>query len=208
MNKFENLIQQHPLIAILRGVTPDTVLDIVRVLIDEGVHLIEVPLNSPEPFKSIELIARTFGSELITGAGTVVALKDIPRVRDAGGLLVVSPICDPSVIEYSLQLGLLPLPGVATPTEAYRAYEAGARWLKVFPAETLGTGAIKAWRSILPPDVALIPVGGVTPENLTNFRAAGSIGFGIGSAIFRPGDTPDVVRLRARAFMAAVASKT
>lgn len=208
MNKFENLIKQHPLIAILRGVTPDTVIDIVGVLIEEGIHLIEVPLNSPDPFKSIELIARTFGSELITGAGTVIAIKDISRVRDAGGILVVSPICDPLVIENSLQLGLLPLPGVATPTEAYRAYEAGARWLKVFPAETLGTGAIKAWRSILPSDVALIPVGGVTPENLTNFRAAGSIGFGIGSAIFRPGDTPDVVRTRARAFMSAVSTMT
>lgn len=206
MQRFENLLKKHPLIAILRGITPDNVLDIVGILVEEGIRLVEVPMNSPDPFKSIELIARTFGNELITGAGTVVNVNDVARVRDAGGLLVVSPVCDPSVIERSLQLGLLPLPGVATPTEAFNAYASGARWLKVFPAETLGTSAIKAWRSVLPSDAGLIPVGGVTPDNIARFRAAGAVGFGIGSAIYSSGDMSDDVRIRARSFIKAVSS--
>ena len=140
---------------------------------------------------------------VITGAGTVLDAASVDAVAAAGGRIVVAPNCNPAVIARALALGLVPLPGVATPTEAFTAIDAGARLLKMFPADTLGPATLKAWRSVLPEDAALIPVGGVTPGNLAAFRAAGAHAYGIGSALYKPGDTPPAVRAKAREFVAA-----
>jgi 2-dehydro-3-deoxyphosphogalactonate aldolase len=202
-SSFAEAIGRHPVIAILRGVRPDEVVAIVDALVAEGIRIVEVPLNSPSPLQSIEAVARVFGSDVVTGAGTVLDARSVDAVAAAGGLIVVAPNCNPRVIERALALGLVPLPGTATPTEAFAAIDAGARFLKLFPADTLGPATLKAWRSVLPGEVALIPVGGVTPGNLPEFRAAGAAAFGIGSALYRAGDTPEIVRARARAFVEA-----
>jgi 2-dehydro-3-deoxyphosphogalactonate aldolase len=202
-SSFAEAIGRHPVIAILRGVRPDEVVAIVDALVAEGIRIVEVPLNSPSPLQSIEAIVRAFGSDVVTGAGTVLDAQSVDAVAAAGGRIVVAPNCNPRVIERALALGLVPLPGTATPTEAFAAIDAGARFLKLFPADTLGPATLKAWRSVLPGEVALIPVGGVTPGNLPEFRAAGAAAFGIGSALYRAGDTPEIVRARARAFVEA-----
>jgi 2-dehydro-3-deoxyphosphogalactonate aldolase len=200
---FAEVLGRHPVIAILRGVRPDEVVAIVDALLAEGIRIVEVPLNSPSPLQSIEAVVRAFGSDVVTGAGTVLDAQSVDAVAAAGGRIVVAPNCNPRVIERALALGLAALPGTATPTEAFAAIDAGARFLKLFPADTLGPATLKAWRSVLPGEVALIPVGGVTPGNLAEFRAAGAAAFGIGSALYRAGDTPEIVRVRARAFVEA-----
>ena len=202
-NAIRQDIERHPVIAILRGVQPQEVVAVVEALLAEGVRIIEIPLNSPSPLLSIEAVAREFGDAVVTGAGTVLDAASVDAVAAAGGRIVVAPNCNPRVIERALALGLAPLPGVATPSEAFAALDAGARLLKMFPADTLGPATLKAWRSVLPDDAALIPVGGVTPDNLAAFRAAGALAFGIGSALYKPGDSPEAVRARARAFVAA-----
>ena len=217
MSTVRNLVERHPVIAILRGVRPEEAVAIVGALLDEGIRIVEIPLNSPSPLRSIEAVARAFGcaggsgdgsggdgnDAMIVGAGTVLDAASVDAVAGAGGRIIVAPNCNPAVIARALALGLVPLPGVATPTEAFAALDAGSRLLKMFPADTLGPATLKAWRSVLPADAALIPVGGITPDNLAEFRAAGAFAFGIGSALYRPGDTPDTVRGKARAFMAA-----
>lgn len=191
------------LIAILRGLRPEEAVDIVGVLIDAGIRLIEVPLNSPDPFISIEKIATQFGEQAVIGAGTVLKVDDCQRVADAGGRLVVSPNCDPMVIVKTRKLGLYSFPGVATPTEAFSALDAGAHGIKLFPFDTLGPKALKAWRAVLPPETSVIPVGGIDVDDIAPLAALDAQGFGIGSALYSSGISSDDLATRAAKFVVA-----
>jgi 2-dehydro-3-deoxyphosphogalactonate aldolase len=177
-----------PLVAILRGLRPEEALAIGGALVAAGFRILEVPLNSPEPFASVRLLADAFGDRAVVGAGTVTDPADVPRLREADGRLVVMPHADAEVIRAAKGAALACVPGVATPTEAFAAIRAGADALKLFPAEALGPATLKAWRAVLPPATAILPVGGVTPESVATWRAAGAAGFGLGSALYRPGD--------------------
>ena len=192
-----------PLVAILRGVTPDEADSIAAVLVEAGFGAIEVPLNSPDPFASIEIIARLFGDQVLVGAGTVLEAPDVDKVAEAGARLVVAPNADHAVIERAVKLDLLAVPGVATPTEAFAALKAGASGLKLFPGEALGPDVLKAWRSVLPKETPLYPVGGITPERIGPYRRAGASGFGIGSALYKPGASVEDVRRAAQMFVKA-----
>lgn len=196
------------LVAILRGVTPGEVADIGAVLADEGVDAIEVPLNSPDPFTSVERLAAAAGDRCVVGVGTVLDVADVARARDAGARIVVAPNADPAIIAAVVEAGLRPYPGVATPTEAFAAVAAGARHLKLFPAEAVGVAGMTAWRAVLPPDVELLPVGGVDETNLATWAAAGAGGAGLGSALYRPGDGPERVGTRAAALRRAWTAAT
>ncbi|MEB3366535.1 2-dehydro-3-deoxy-6-phosphogalactonate aldolase [Saccharopolyspora mangrovi] len=191
------------LIAILRGVTPDEVVAVGEALVDAGVDAIEVPLNSPDPFTSVERLAASLGDRCVIGAGTVLTATDVARTRDAGGQIVVAPNCDTEVIAATVDAGLRPYPGVATPTEAFAAVKARSRHLKLFPADAIGIAGMKAWQAVLPPDVELLPVGGIDETNLAAWAAAGAGGAGLGSALYRPGDSPAEVGARARAMRRA-----
>lgn len=192
-----------PLVAILRGLRPAEAADIGDALVEAGFRILEVPLNSPEPFVSIRLLADRLGNGVLVGAGTVMDPADVARLRDAGGRLVVMPHTDPVVIDAAKTGGMACLPGVATPSEAIAALRAGADGLKLFPAATLGPASIKAWRAVLPPGVLLLPVGGITPDNMTPWLAAGAAGFGLGTALYRPGATAAEVTAAAGRFVAA-----
>ena len=196
------------LVAILRGVTPDEVLAVGEALVEAGVDAIEVPLNSPDPFASVERLATSLGERCAVGVGTVVDAADVPRARAAGARIVVAPNADPAVIAAAVEAGMRPYPGVATPTEAFAAVAAGARHLKLFPADAVGIAGMKAWRAVLPPDVELLPVGGVDETNLAAWAAAGAGGAGLGTALYRPGDTPGQVGARAVAMRRAWAGAT
>ena len=193
----------HPLVAILRGIRPDEVLEIGEVLIESGFRTLEVPLNSPEPLKSIELLARRFGGHAMVGAGTVLSESDARDVAAAGGILVVMPHSDIAVIRAAKAAGCLCLPGVATVTEAFAALAAGADALKLFPAEQLTPEVLKAWRAVLPAQCRLLPVGGITPERMAAYVAAGASGFGIGGALYKPRKPVAEVARDAAAFVAA-----
>lgn len=201
--KFESCLGRMPLIAILRGVKPDESVAIGQALIGAEFGLIEVPLNSPDPWASIEALARNFPEALI-GAGTVLAPDDVRRVGEAGGELIVAPNLNPEVVQEAVRRGMVCLPGVMTPTEAFSALRAGATALKLFPAELIGPEGVKALRAVLPPQTRLFPVGGITPENLAGYCHAGAAGFGIGSALYRPGVTAAEVAPRAHAFASAL----
>lgn len=175
-----------PLIAILRGLEPEQALGVGNILIDAGFRVIEVPLNSPKPLESIERLVDAFSDRAIIGAGTVLRANDIGDVAKAGGRLVVMPHADTSLIRKADHLGLFCIPGVATPTEAFAALDAGADSLKMFPAETLPPQVVKAWRAVLRPPIKLLPVGGITPDNMAAYIEAGASGFGLGSALFKP----------------------
>jgi 2-dehydro-3-deoxyphosphogalactonate aldolase len=192
-----------PLIAILRGVRPDEAEAIAAPIIEAGFGAIEVPLNSPEPLASIAILARRFGDRVLIGAGTVIDPFEVDDVAEAGARLVVAPNADRAVIERAAKLGLVMLPGVATMTEAFAALKAGASGLKLFPGEAMPPEAVRAWRSVLPKATLLFPVGGVTPERIGPYLRAGADGFGIGSALYRPGATPSEVARAAMAFVAA-----
>lgn len=192
-----------PLIAILRGVTPAEAVAIGRELFAAGFRVIEVPMNSPEPIESIRRLAGEFGGRARIGAGTVLTAEQVRDVAAAGGSLVVSPNADPDVIRATKAAGLWSAPGVATPTEGFAALAAGADALKLFPAEQLGPPVVKAWRAVFPRDVPLLPVGGVTVENMAAFVAAGASGFGLGSALYQPGMKAADVRTAADTFVAA-----
>ena len=195
-------LQQLPLVAILRGLTPAEALPIGQALVDAGWSLIEVPLNSPDAMASIAALARAFPQALV-GAGTVLDADDVRAVADAGAGLVVAPNTDVDVIFESGRLGLVCLPGVATPTEAFAALAAGAHGLKLFPAEMVQTAGLKAMRAVLPAGTVMLPVGGVAPEHLAGWRAAGAAGCGIGSALYRPGIGVNEVAAQAKRFAQA-----
>jgi 2-dehydro-3-deoxyphosphogalactonate aldolase len=175
------------LIAILRGITPGEAASIGGALVEAGVRVIEVPLNSPEPLESIARLARAFGDNAIIGAGTVMTAADVQRVADAGGRLIVMPHSDPEVISAARSAGLWITPGIATSTEAFAALRAGADGLKLFPAEMITPSVVKAMRAVLPKDAMLIPVGGITAANIPAYRSAGANAFGIGSTLYSPG---------------------
>ena len=193
---------QLPLIAILRGLTPAEAPAIGQALVDKGFAIIEVPLNSPEPLQSIATLTRLFPHTLI-GAGTVLNAQQVQDVHAAGGRLVVAPNFNPAVVAQALALNMVVLPGVATPTEAFAALDAGAHGLKLFPAEMVSPATVKALRAVLPKNTALMPVGGITPDNMAAYRKAGASGFGLGSALYAPGRSAEQVRLAAQNFVNA-----
>lgn len=194
---------QRNIVAILRGVTPDAVEDITATLIACGITKIEVPLNSPDAFVSISRIASVFGKQALIGAGTVLSVDEVKRVRDSGGMLVVSPNMTPEVIRATRAAGMLSYPGVMTPTECFAALEAGATGLKLFPGTLIGPKGLAAIRAVLPSGTEVLAVGGAAPENFSAWRKAGIDGFGIGTAVYRPGDTVEDVRAKAKAIVAA-----
>lgn len=189
-----------PLVAILRGLRPDEALDIGRALVAESFTVIEVPMNSPEPLESIRLLSAELGQRCLIGAGTVLQPEQVSQVAAAGGRLIVMPHADTRVIAAAKREGMYCVPGVATPTEAFAAIQAGADAIKLFPAEMLTPSVLKAWRAVLPRDLAMLPVGGITPETMAPYVAAGANGFGLGSALYAPGRSADDVGRRARAF--------
>lgn len=191
------------IIAILRGVQPGEAVGICQEIFDAGIDRIEVPLNSPEPFDSIARVVDSLGDRALIGAGTVLSAADVDRVKAAGGRLIVSPDCNPEVISHSKALGLRSFPGVMTPTECFAALRAGADGLKFFPGDMIGPAGLKAIRAVLPKGTETYAVGGANPANFKNWIAAGATGFGIGSAIFKPGDSAQVVRAKADAIVAA-----
>jgi 2-dehydro-3-deoxyphosphogalactonate aldolase len=195
---FRAHLARMPIVAILRGVRPHEVLDIARALIAAGIRIIEVPLNSPDPIASIEILAREIHpDDALTGAGTVLTPQSVQAVNDAGGRLIVSPNMESKVVKETKRLGLVSAPGFYTATEAFAALDAGADCLKLFPAETAPPAYVKALRAVLPREVPLLAVGGVGAHNASEYRAAGATGFGIGSALYTPGLTPDEVFTRA-----------
>ena len=192
-----------PVVAILRGVTPDEVVGIAEALLEAGITVIEVPLNSPQPIESIARLARELGDRVICGAGTVLTVDQVDAVADAGGRIIVSPNTDADVIRRSIDRGLEPMPGFATPSEAFIAYRAGARWLKLFPAATYGSGHLRQLKAVLPKDASVLAVGGVKPETMAEWYAAGVDGFGLGGELYRPGQSVAETRTKAQAAAAA-----
>ncbi len=195
-----------PLVAILRGLDPDKAEATGAVLVEAGFRIVEVPLNSPDPFRSIATLARTLPKEVLVGAGTVLDLAQVDGVRDVGGRLVVMPHGDVAVVRRAKEHRLLCTPGVATPTEAFAALAAGADAIKIFPAEGVPPAVVKAWRAVLPRETILLPVGGIRPETMRAYRDAGANGFGLGSALFTPAMSLDEVARNARAFAEAWAA--
>jgi len=200
--KFSQALATLPLVAILRGLTPAEAVPVGQALVSTGWTLIEIPLNSPQPLDSIAAMASAYPQALI-GAGTVLTPEDVRNVQAAGGQLIVSPNFNPAVVREAARLGMVCLPGVITPSEAFGALEAGATGLKIFPAEMITPAVVKALRAVLPATVPVMPVGGVTPTNMGAYLAAGASGFGIGSALYKPGMTAAQVADSAKNFIAA-----
>jgi 2-dehydro-3-deoxyphosphogalactonate aldolase len=194
-----------PLVAILRGVRPDEVVAIGEELVAAGFTLIEVPMNSPDPLDSVARLVAALGDRAMIGAGTVLTPAQVDSVREAGGRMVISPNMNADVIRASVAAGMVSLPGIATPTEALAALDAGATALKLFPAEAASPAVLKAMRAILPRETRVLPVGGIVPDGMGSWREAGAAGFGLGSALYKPGLSADAVGANARAFVAALA---
>ncbi|MCW2411619.1 2-dehydro-3-deoxyphosphogalactonate aldolase [Sphingobium sp. B8D3D] len=202
MTQWFDQIADMPLVAILRGLTPEEAPAIGAALIEAGLRCIEVPLNSPRPLESIAALARLPGGALI-GAGTVLSVDAVVQVAQAGGRVIVSPNMNPQVIRRTKALGLLSMPGIATPSEAFAAIDAGADALKLFPAEMHSPAVLKAMKAVLPADIPVLVVGGIGPDNMAAWRSAGAAGFGIGSSIYQPGLDAAQVRQRADAMVTA-----
>jgi 2-dehydro-3-deoxyphosphogalactonate aldolase len=200
---FQAAMAELPLVAILRGVRSDEAEAIGAALVEAGFRLIEVPLNSPEPLRSIEILAERFGEKALVGAGTVMSADDVRNVVAEGGKLIVTPHMDAEVIGTAKAAHAWCVPGIATPSEAFAALKAGADGLKLFPAEVMPPAFVKAIRAVLPPDVPLMPVGGIDTTSMAGYAAAGASGFGIGSALYAPGMDAGEVGRRAHAFVEA-----
>jgi 2-dehydro-3-deoxyphosphogalactonate aldolase len=194
---------RYPLVAILRGLKPEETADTVQALLDEGFEAIEIPLNSPEPFKSIGIAARLAPANALIGAGTVLTIGDVNQLKDAGGRLFVSPNVDVPVLTHAVNCGMVTLPGVFTATEALAAARAGATGLKFFPASVLGADGINAIKAVLPADLMIAAVGGVSDKNFAEYGKIGVKAFGLGSSLYKPGMKPSEVALRARTTIAA-----
>ncbi|CAN5849599.1 2-dehydro-3-deoxy-6-phosphogalactonate aldolase [soil metagenome] len=204
LDTFDAAFAQCPLVAILRGVAPHEIDAIGEALVDAGFTLIEVPLNSPDPLDSVARLAKRFGGRAVIGAGTVLRVEDVAAVEAAGGTMIISPNANLQVIAASAAKGLVSLPGIATPSEAFAALDAGATALKLFPAEGSSPQILKAMRAVLPKEVRVLPVGGIAPETMAPWIAAGAAGFGLGSALYKPGMSAEQVGINARAFVAAL----
>jgi len=202
LDKFNAAMQALPLVAILRGLSPAEAADVGDAIVEPGFRLLEVPLNSPQPMESIALMRQRFPNALV-GAGTVLDAKQVREVHAAGGELIVSPNFNAEVIAEAARLGMACLPGVMTPTEAFGALAAGATGLKLFPAELASPAVVKALLAVLPAGTPVMPVGGISPDNMGTWRAAGAAGFGIGSSLYKPGKTAAAVREDAQRFVAA-----
>jgi 2-dehydro-3-deoxyphosphogalactonate aldolase len=196
-------IKKHGLVAILRGIQTKEVQEIGLALYEEGFRLIEVPLNSPTPYDSIRLLRQALPTDCTIGAGTVMTPQQVKQVKQAGGELIVMPHSDCAVIASAKNAELLCAPGAATLTEAFAAIEHGADAIKVFPAEQVTPAVIKAWRAVVPSRIPLLPVGGITPEKMPDYVSAGADGFGLGGALYKPGDSANDVRQAARGFISA-----
>ena len=197
-------LDQCPLVAIIRGVTPGEAEAIGAAIFDAGIRIIEVPLNSPDPLDSIRRLAESLGDRALIGAGTVLDPEQVAEVRGAGGRLIVSPNTNASVIRATVAAGMIASPGYFTPSEAFAALEAGAHALKFFPAEAAGPAVLKAQKAVLPRDVPLIVVGGIKPDNMRPWRDAGADGFGLGSGLYAPGRSPDETAALARNYVAGL----
>lgn len=201
---FTDHIARCPVIAILRGITPDEIIPVGRALIKCGINVIEIPLNSPEPLESIKRLSAEAGDKAIIGAGTVLQVNDVHAVKAAGGQLVVSPNTDPKVIAATVAAGMISVPGYFTPTEAFAAIHAGAHAIKLFPAEAASPSVVKAQRAVLPAGFPLFIVGGVQAHDVAKWLSAGANGFGLGGALYRPGYSAKQVMEAASQFVAAL----
>ena len=197
-------LDQCPLVAILRGVTPAEAEAIGDAIFEAGIRIIEVPLNSPDPLASIVQLAKKFGDRALVGAGTVLKAEDVARVRDAGGQLIVSPDTNPEIIAATASAGLISSPGYFTPSEAFTAIRAGATALKLFPAEAASPAVLKAQLAVIPRDVPVLAVGGIKPDNMRQWLDVGASGLGLGGGLYQPGQTPAETLEKARAYVAGV----
>jgi 2-dehydro-3-deoxyphosphogalactonate aldolase len=197
-------LDQCPLIAIIRGVTADEVEGIGDAIYEAGIRIVEVPLNSPEPLKSIERLAKKFGERMLVGAGTVLDPADVSRIRDVGGRIIVSPDSNPQVISAAASAGLVSSPGYFTPTEAFAAIRAGATSLKLFPAEGATPAMLKAHLAVIPNAIPILIVGGIQPGNMRPWLDAGARGFGLGGGLYKPGQSPAETLDKARAYVRGV----
>jgi 2-dehydro-3-deoxyphosphogalactonate aldolase len=204
----DSALNQLPLVAILRGLLPANALDVGNAIVAAGLRCIEVPLNSPDPLVSIEILAKALGNTCLIGAGTVLKPEDVTAVRNAGGQLIVSPNCNPQVIEATVRFGMVSMPGIATPSEAFAAVAAGTRILKLFPASTYGPRHLKAMKDVLPKDVAVYAVGGVGADDIATWRQAGTAGFGFGSELFKPSYSLEEINTRSRRIKGAYDAAT
>lgn len=204
LETFRTHFEACPLVAIIRGVEPGEVEAIGDALVAAGIRIIEVPLNSPQPLESIARLARRLSGRALVGAGTVLRAEQVGEVAEAGGGIIVSPNADRDVIRATVAAGLVSSPGYFTPSEAFMALDAGAHALKLFPAEAASPAVVKAQRAVLPPAVPLIVVGGVSPDKMAAYRAAGADGFGLGSGLYKPGMDASEVAARARDFVAGL----
>lgn len=202
LSQFHAHMDSLPLVAILRGLKPEEALDVGQAIVNAGFHILEVPLNSPDPLRSIQILAAAFPHALV-GAGTVTTAQQVRDIKAAGGQLIISPHLDDNVVCEAVNLGLISLPGVATPSEAFRAIALGAHGLKLFPAEMISPAVVKSMRAVLPKHIRLIPVGGIGTHNMADYRNSGASGFGIGSALFAPGKSAQAVGESAAAFVQA-----
>jgi 2-dehydro-3-deoxyphosphogalactonate aldolase len=201
----EKYFSQSRLVAILRGLNPDEALAQGAAIFDAGWRCLEVPLNSPEPFDSIRLLAQKYGDKALIGAGTVLTAADVKKVAEAGGKLIVAPNTDAEVVAAAQKLGLVMMPGVYTATEAFAALKLGVKYLKLFPADSVGPGYIKALKSVLPKEAKVIPTGGISVDTVKSFHDAGCHAFGVGTQLFKPGNTPAETAKRAAALTSACA---
>ncbi|MBS1801677.1 MAG: 2-dehydro-3-deoxy-6-phosphogalactonate aldolase [Acidobacteria bacterium] len=197
-------LERSPLIAILRGVKPSEAEAICVALEESGIRIVEVPLNSPEPLKSIEILARSFGDRMLIGAGTLTSVSEVESVASAGGELIVTPHADVSIVRAAKVAELIAVPGFFNPTEAFALLQAGADAIKLFPADVLGPNMLKAMRAVLPKGAIVIPVGGVGVAQIPPWLNAGARGFGLGSSLYKPGDSPAAVKTKAQALIAAL----
>ena len=202
LSKFNAHMDRLPLVAILRGLKPEEALDMGHAIVNAGFHILEVPLNSPDPLRSIQRLAEAFPNALV-GAGTVTTAQQVRDIKAVGGQLIISPHMDDNVVCETVNLGLISLPGVATPSEAFKAIALGAHGLKLFPAEMISPAVVKSMRAVLPGHVRLIPVGGIGTHNMADYRKSGASGFGIGSALYAPGKSAQAVGESAAAFVKA-----
>lgn len=201
---FRNHLAECPIIAILRGITSDEIVPVGRALIAAGIRIIEIPLNSPNPFESISRLAKHAGEQALVGAGTVLDVGDVAKVKAAGGQLVVSPNTDIAVIAATVKAEMVSVPGYFTPTEAFAAINAGAHGIKLFPAEAASPAVIKAQRAVLPSNLPLLVVGGVQADDVADWLSVGANGFGLGSALYRPGQAASLVHEHAVRFIDAL----